>query len=344
MKLATEIPWQGSRFSMPAARIKLSEELGYDALFTSEGWGADGLTPLGYAAAITSRLTLGTSIAQTTARSPAATAMAMQTLDAMTGGGRVILGLGATRPYVAEGLHGIPWGEPLARMRDFVAIVKHGLNGESLDHAGKIMSIPYRGEGSQGSRAMQLLLQPAPDIPVLLAGSGPKMITLAAEIADGWLPRSFAPDMLKHAAPLLDEGFRRSGGKKSHADFQIWAHVDAMVNDDVDVAMLHFKEYVAHWAGSQRQQMVWCGRGDVCDRVEELMAANRLEEAVEAVPDDYIDHCWLVGPLSRIRRRIEPWLSSGVTGLIVRYSGPIAGVTGPVEDFDFFRVIAGARG
>jgi F420-dependent oxidoreductase-like protein len=344
MKLATEIPWQGSQFSMPVERIKRSEDLGYDAVFSSEGWGSDGFTPLGYAAAITSRLALGTSIAQGTARSPAATAMAVQTLDAMTGGGRVILGLGVTRPYVAEGLHGIRWTDPVARMRDYVAIVRHGLRGESLEHAGASLSIPYRGEGSRASTAMRLLLPPAPDVPVLLAGSGPKMVSLAAEIAEGWLPRSFAPDMMPHAVPLLEEGFRRSDTPKSLTEFQVWAHVDAMVSDDVPAAMRHFKEYVARWAGSQRQQMVWCGQGEVCDRVEELMAADRLDDAIDAVPDDYIDHCWLVGPLSRIRRRVEPWLQSGVTGLIVRHGGPVAGVNSPAEDLEFFRAIADARG
>ena len=87
MKLATEIRWQDHRFRLPLARIALTEELGYDAVFTSEGWGSDALTPLGYLASVTKRLKLGTSVAQVTARSPAAVAMAMQTLDAMTGAG-----------------------------------------------------------------------------------------------------------------------------------------------------------------------------------------------------------------------------------------------------------------
>jgi alkanesulfonate monooxygenase SsuD/methylene tetrahydromethanopterin reductase-like flavin-dependent oxidoreductase (luciferase family) len=245
VKLATEIRWQDRTFRIPVERIRLTEELGYDAVVSSEGWGSDGMTPLGYLAAVTTRLTLGTSITQVTARSPAATIMAMQTLNAITGGGRV------------------------------------------------------------------------------------------------WLPRHFAPGMLAHALPLLEEGFRRAGSGKSLRGFEIWAHVDAIVDDDVRQAMQPFKEYVAAWAGSQRQQMIWCGQGDVCDKIEELKAAGRWDEAVAAVPDDYIDHAWLVGPLSRIKRRLRPWLESGATGLIVRY-GPQVGADQPAENLDFFRVIAEA--
>ena len=120
-------------------------------------------------------------------------------------------------------------------------------------------------------------------------------------------------------------GFRRAGPGKSIENFEIWAHVDAMVDDDVRRAMQPFKEYVATWAGSQRQQMIWCGQGDVCDKIEELTAAGRRDEAVAAVPDDYIDHAWLVGPLSRIKQRLKPWLESGATGLIVRYGPQVGG-------------------
>jgi F420-dependent oxidoreductase-like protein len=337
--LATEIRWQDTRFHFPGERIRLTEELGYDAVFSSEGWGSDGLTPLGYAAAMTSRLKLATGITQVTARSPAATAMAMQTLDALTGGGRVMLGLGSTRPYVAEGLHGRPWGNPVARMRDFVAIVRNAFEGRSLEHRGAEISIPYAGEGATGSEVVSLLLEPTPGIPVYMAASGPQMITLAAEIADGWLPRSFAPGLLKHAMPLLEEGFRRAGNGKSIEGFEVWAHLDAMVDDDVPTAMRPFKDYVVTWAATQRQQMVWLGMGEVCDRVEELKAAGRMDEAIAAVPDEYIDQSWLVGPISRIRKRLRPWLESGATGLILRY-GPQVGLNQPEENYDFYRAIA----
>jgi alkanesulfonate monooxygenase SsuD/methylene tetrahydromethanopterin reductase-like flavin-dependent oxidoreductase (luciferase family) len=171
MRLATEIRWQDRAFQIPLERIRFTEELGYDAVFTSEGWGSDGLTPLGYLAAVTRRLKLGTSITQVTARSPAATIMAMQTLNAMTGGGRVMLGLGSTRRYVTEGLHGRPWGNPVARMRDFVQIVRNGFAGRSLAHSGRELSIPYPAR-QDAAEPVKLLLDPTPDIPVYVAAGG----------------------------------------------------------------------------------------------------------------------------------------------------------------------------
>jgi alkanesulfonate monooxygenase SsuD/methylene tetrahydromethanopterin reductase-like flavin-dependent oxidoreductase (luciferase family) len=258
----------------------------------------------------------------------------MQTLDAMTGGGRVMLGLGSTRPRFAKGLHGRPWGKPVARMRDYMAIVRAAFESGSLAHQGREISIPYAGEGSFGSPALTLLLEPTPDIPISVAASGTQMISLAAEIADGWLPRSFPPGMLEHALPLLEAGFERAGGGKSIHDFEIWAHAD----DDVAAAMQPIKENVAQWAGPQRRLMEWCGWAQAYDRIEELKAAGRWAEAVAAVPEDCVDQAWLVGPLSRVRRKGEPWLESGATGLILRY-GPQVGVDHPPENLDFYRTV-----
>ena len=153
--------------------------------------------------------------------------------------------------------------------------------------------------------------------------AGPQMISLAAELADGWFPANFAPGMFDGVRPLLEQGFARAGGGKGLADFDIWVHVDVLLDDDVRAAMRPFKEYVVMWAEMQRAQMVWRGYPELSDRLLELKAAGRLEEAVDAVPDEYIDEGWLVGPLSRIAGRLGPWLDCGATGLIVRH-GPRA--------------------
>lgn len=343
MKLATEIRWQDRRFAMPVERIRATERWGYDALFTAEGAGSDALTPLGYAAAITERLTLGTCIAQNTGRSPAALAMAFQTLAAMTGPGRVLAGLGSTNPVTAEAMHGRAWGSPYWRMRDYVAILRQAFRGESLAHDGREVSIPYPGPRVSSAAARTLALESTPDIPIILAAASPAMITLAAEVADGWFPVNFAPGMMASVRPLLAEGFRRAGGGKSLRDFAIWVHADVIVDDDVRAAMRPFKAYVATYAGLQREQMVWRGYGDLCAKLQELTAAGRFDEAIEAVPDEYVDDGWLVGPLPRIAERLRPWLDCGATGLIVRY-GPQVGAERPTENIEAFRTIASACG
>jgi Luciferase-like monooxygenase len=127
--------------------------------------------------------------------------------------------------------------------------------------------------------------------------------------------------------------------------FEIWAHVDMLVDDDVRTAMRPFKEYAVQWASMQRPFMEARGYVELADRLAELVGAGRIQEAIEAVPDEYIDDGWLVGPVKRIRERVKPWLDSELTGLIVRY-GPQVGAdrSGMIENLDAFRAVAEAAG
>src|SRR3984957_7845132 len=227
-KLATEVRWQDRRFQIPMERILLSERLGYDAVFTAEGFGSEGLVPLGFIAAHTQRLSLGTRILQVTGRPPSVAAMAIQTLNHLTGGDRVIVGLGSASPMASEGLQGRPWGSPLVRMRDYVAILRQAFAGKKLDHDGAEWSAPYRGPHARGLAPTSLGLDVISDIPVCIGASGPKMTVLAAEIGDGWMPPGFAPGLMPSFLPLLEEGFARAGNGKSLKDFKIWSHVDVL--------------------------------------------------------------------------------------------------------------------
>jgi hypothetical protein len=150
--------------------------------------------------------------------------------------------------------------------------------------------------------------------------------------------------MLAQMTPMLDAGFaRRPGGRP--ADFAIWGHVDMLVDDDVRAAMRPFKRYAVTYAAMQREMIRARGYGDLADRLIELSAAGRFDEAVDAVPDAFIDDGWLVGPVARIRERARPWLECGLTGLIVRYGAQVgADRSGAMENLDAFRAIAEAAG
>ncbi len=362
VELATEVRWQDRRFTVPMERILHSERVGFDAVFTAEGYGSEGLVPLGYIAAHTTRLKLGTRIAEVTGRTPAVAAMAFQTLNHLTGGGRVMAGLGSAAPMASEGLQGRPWGKPVARMRDYVTLLRQAFSGDPLDHDGPEWSAPYRGQDALGLPSAAIGLDVVSDIPILMAASGPMMISLAAEIADGWLPPGFAPGMMTVFSPLLEKGFAKSGKGKGYDDFAIWAHVDMLVDDDVRTAMRPFKEYVVTWAKMQRPFMEARGYTDMADRLADLWSASDSpdaearvqagltpleehlwEEALAAVPDEYIDDGWLIGPVDRIRKRVVPWLDCGLTGLVVRY-GPQLGHGSIVENLDAFTAIAQAAG
>lgn len=362
IELATEVRWQQNRFAVPMERVLLTEKLGYDAIFTAEGYGSETIAPLAYIAAHTRRLKLGTRIMEVTARAPSMAAMGFQTLNHLTGGGRVIAGLGSASPTACEGLQGRRWGNPVTRMRDYVTLLRQGLAGEPLDHPGEEWCAPYRGPQAKGEGPLALGLDPISPIPVIVAASGPQMISLAAEIGDGWMPPGWAPGMMTNFRPLLEKGFARSGTGKSLDGFAIWGHVDVLVDDDVRRAMRPFKEYVVTWAHLQRGFMEARGYGELAARLAELSAASGgaeaearvqegrnilegplWEEAIAAVPDEYIDDGWLIGPVDRIAERVRPWLGCGLTGLVVRYGPQLGPLTIP-ENLDAFAAIARAAG
>ena len=250
----------------------------------------------------------------------------------------MLAGLGSSSGPLSAAVHGRPWGSPLERMRDFVTLLRQGLDGRPMDHQGEELRQPLG-----DVPAMATFLAPTPDVPIVVGAAGPQMIALAAELADGWFPANFAPGMFEGVRPLLQQGFARAGGGKGLADFDIWVHVDVLLDDDVRAAMRPFKEYVVMWAEMQRAQMVWRGYPELSDRLLELKAAGRIEEAVDAVPDEYVDEGWLVGPLARIAGRLQPWLDCGATGLIVRH-GAQGMNQAAAEPLEVFEAIARARG
>ncbi len=115
--------WAGGPPEGAAETTAEAERLGFHSMWTAEAYGSDALTPLAWWGARTQRLHLGTAIAQISARTPAATAMAAMTLDHLSGG-RVILGLGVSGPQVVEGWYGQPFAKPLARMREYIGILR----------------------------------------------------------------------------------------------------------------------------------------------------------------------------------------------------------------------------
>ena len=220
VEIASEIRWQDKRFDVPLERILLTEKWGYDAVFTPEGFGAECLIPAGYLAGHIKHMTIGTRILQVTGRAPAKALESFQGLNHLTGGGRIIAGLGSGTPMQCEGLEGKPWGNPVKRMRDYVAILRQGFAGKHLDHQGEYWSAPYRGPGNKGLAPMKNGLEIISDIPIMLAAAHPQMVSLAAEISEELVPPSWAPSCLPHYRPMLEKGFAAAGGSKSMKDFQ----------------------------------------------------------------------------------------------------------------------------
>jgi len=309
-----------------------AERLGFDSVWTAESYGSDALTPLAWWGAHTSTVRLGTAIAQMAARTPTATAMAALTLDHLSGG-RFTLGLGASGPQVVEGWYGQPYPRPLARTREYVAIVRDVLAREApVTYDGDFYTLPLRG-GSGLGKALRSTVHPRrADLPIHLAAEGPKNVALAAEIADGWLPLFYSPRMDDSYRQLLADGFARRGtvaGTRSPRpveEFEVSAIVPVVVHDDVERAADAVRPFIALYAGGMgakganfhRDVLVRLGYEDVCDEVQALYLAGRRAEATAAVPLELVEDVALVGPPAKIRAELAAWERTAVTTIMVQ--------------------------
>ena len=319
--------YRSATLDVPVDLVKAADELGYHSVWSAEAYGTDALSPLAYLAAFTRRIKLGTAIAQLAARPPATLAMHAMTIDALAGGGRVIIGIGVSGPQIVEGWYGQPWGHPTARLRDYVAIMRKVLDREApVAYEGTEISLPYRGPGSSGQgKALRSILHAAAPIPLWLASGGPKNTELCGEVADGWLPMGFgsAGDLTP-----LEQGWKARGGRP--ADFEIFTGFSVQLTDDVAGTLDKMRPLTAMYVGGMgsathnfhRDAMARRGFPAEAARIQELWLAGRKDEAVAAVPDEYLEENAFIGDEQRIRRRWASWSPPPLTtGLIVDVPG-----------------------
>ena len=152
MKLAYRLElYRSARVDIPVEAVRRAEELGYHSVWSAENYGSDALSPLAYLAAFTSRIKLGTAVAQLAARPPATLAMHAMTIDGLAGGGRVILGIGVRARRSWRDGTASPGGSPVARLRDYIEITRKVLDRqEPVRHEGQEISLPYVGPGALG--------------------------------------------------------------------------------------------------------------------------------------------------------------------------------------------------
>ena len=303
-----------------------AEDLGYDSVWTAESWGSDVFTPLAYLAASTSRIRLGTGIAQMAARTPTATAMHAITLDHLSGG-RVILGLGLSGPQVVEGWYGRPYPKPLARTREYVEVIRKVLRRETVTNDGEFYPLPYRGLDAMGlGKPLRTNLRPLrKDLPIVLGAEGPKNVALAAEICDGWLPIFYSPRIAGMYNEWLDEGFARPGARRTRETFEICATAQVVVTDDRPAIMELMKPHLALYMGGMGAEDTnfhadvyrRMGYADVVDDVTALFRSDRKDEAAKIIPDELVDDSAIVGDLAYVQEQIKAWEAAGVTMMVI---------------------------
>jgi F420-dependent oxidoreductase-like protein len=323
MRLALSLGYSGATFSIDMPMILEAERLGYDSVWSAEAYGSDAVSPAAWIAARTERLRVGTSIMQIPARTPAMAAMTAMTLDALSGG-RFRMGLGVSGPQVVEGWHGQPFGKPLGRTREYLAIVRAILRREKpVEFRGEYYQIPYTGPQATGlGKPLRSILHARPELPIYLAAIGPRNVGLAAEIGDGWIPTFFAPGRMSLFRPWLESGFTARGHRPPA--FDIMPTVGVVMGADVDACRAPVKEKLALYVGGMGAR----GRNfynDLACRygyeaaarsIQDLYLSGRKAEAVAAVPDALVDEVALCGPRERIADLLGAWKASGATTLL----------------------------
>ena len=322
MKLGLISGYSGRRINIPIESVLHAESLGYESIWTSEAWGSDAVTPAAWILAQTKTIKVGTAIMQMPARTPAMAAMTAMTLADLSGG-RFIVGLGATGPQVVEGWHGVPYGRPVTRLKEYVEIMKQIFARQGpASYDGKEYQLPYRGDGATGlGKPMKSILHCEEDIPVYAASITPRGVAAAAEVCDGLFPIWMDPDKFSVFDEPISKGFE-AAGNKTLTDFDISPFVTVVIGDSVEECMAPIRGNMALYIGGMgaRDKNFYndyakkLGFEEDAVRIQDLYLSGRREEAMAAVPAELIDACHLIGPADRIRDRLQRWKEAGDRG------------------------------
>ena len=314
--------------SKPAVDIEAvleAERLGYECVWAGEAYGSDAVTPITWVLARTRRIKAGTSIMQRPARTPACAAMTAMTLQALSGG-RFLCGVGPSGPQVVEGWHGVPYGKPVTRTREYIAIIRQILARERpLEFQGEHYQIPYGGPGATGlGKPLRSIVHGDPSLKIYTASVTPAALRMAGEIADGTLPIFMSPEHSDLVTKPVREGMEKAGKPASLASFDIAPYVRIRVGDDLEACRDALRPELALYIGGMGAR----GRNfynDVAKRlgyeaqaakIQDLYLGGRKEEAASAVPDRLIDEISLAGPAERIRDRLQAWKETARDGSV----------------------------
>ena len=325
LQLGLVLGYSGRDFSIDIDLIREAEALGYGSIWTSEAYGSDAVTPAAWILARTERMTVGTALMQMPARTPACAAMTAMTLQALSGG-RFVLGIGPSGPQVVEGWHGVAYGKPLERLREYVSIVRRIVaREEPVVHEGTHYAMPYRGADATGlGKPLKSIIHARHGLPIHTGSVTPGGLRLAGEITDGLFPLFMMPERAHVYREPLTEGFRRGGHGERRADFVIAPFVDVRIDDDHARALLAVKRSLALYVGGMgapgrnfyTDYARRLGFGEAAARIQDLFLAGDREGAVAAVPDEFADGIALVGPRAHIRERLAAWKQAAAEGSV----------------------------
>lgn len=310
-KLAASLPIPPS---VPASQraAKRAEELGYESLWIADSGGPDPFVVAAAAAAVTSRVRIGTAVIPAYTRTPPVISCAAASCAELAPG-RFILGIGASSENIVQKWSGIPFERPLSRVRETVGAVRGILAGEKTDFSGRTLE-------THGYRLQ--MAPPSPPVPIHVGALGPPMLELAGEIADGvtlnMMPVEAVPKMLEH----VRAGAAKAG--RDTKDLEVVARFMVCVTDDRDGARGIMRAFFGpYFATSVYNRFVaWCGFEDEAREIAAGWKERDRARVGAAVGDTMIDRIAVIGSAGECRERLEAFREAGVTTPMIN---PIAG-------------------
>ena len=309
MKLSATLKSSPSFTGIEMDLVWEAERLGFDAVWTGEAYGTDAVSPIAWVLARTSRIKAGTSIMQMPARTPACAAMTAMTLQALSGN-RFLCGIGPSGPQVIEGWHGVPFGKPLARTREYAAIIRQAFERKGpLEFHGEHYDIPYTGPGATGlARPLRSIVHGDPSLKIYTASVSPAGLRTAGEVADGVLPYFMSPEKADAIVGPIVEGRKRAGRSADLADFDNAPYVRVSMGDDLAKCRDALRPGLAFYIGGMGARTAnfyndlarRIGYEAAAAEIQNLFLAGKRDEAAAAVPDAFIDEISLIGPPDRI--------------------------------------------
>ena len=336
MKLGFLLGYSGKHIHIPIDLIQQAESMGYDSVWTAEAYGNDAVTSAAWVLAQTSKIRVGTAIMQMPARTPAMCAMTAMSLDQLSGG-RFIVGLGASGPQVVEGWHGVPYGKPVTRTKEYIQIMRKIFEREGpVEFDGQMYQMPNQSEGTTGlGKPLKSILAAATDIPIYTASITPAGLRCAGEVADGVFPVWMDPNKYSVLGDAIEQGFEKAGNGKGLKDFDVAPFVTVAMNDDLNAAFDALRPWLALYIGGMgaknknfyHEYATRLGYGDAADQIQDLYLSGKKSEAEALVPNELLDEVSLVGPRERIIERLGPWKEAGKRGEV---GSMLLGVQDPV--------------
>ena len=325
-------------FHEAAGHVAVLERQGVDIVLVAEAYSFDAISQLGYLAAKTSTIELGSGVVPIYTRTPTLLAMTAAGLDYVSDG-RFRLGIGTSGPQVMEGFHGVPFDAPLGRTREVVQICRQVWRRERVSHQGKNYQIPLPpGRGTGLGKPLKLINQTVRErIPINIAALGPKNVELTAEIAEGWQPVFFYPE---RAEDIWGEALRAGKAKRDSqlGDLDVMVGVSLAIGDNVEDRLQWAKPQLALYIGGMGAKgrnfyhnvATRYGFGEVADRIQDLYLSGRKVEAIAAVPDELVRNVSLIGPRGYVAERVAAFAEAGVTTLLAT---PVAADGAEYVDF-----------